>query len=184
MSFDNGEADEGAVWLYLGSEAGLATEAAWMVEGEQAGVNGDDVDDVIIGADKYDNPEINEGGAFVYLGLGDAVPAGWVPSDAPLLLSKPGGGAIQLDWGPSCLTSDGDYEIYEGQLGDFTSHEPQTCSTGGLTQSTFVPGSGSTYYLIVPASANREGSYGRSSDDLERPPGTVACLPQVIGSCD
>jgi hypothetical protein len=28
MSFDNGEADEGAVWLYLGSEAGLATEAS------------------------------------------------------------------------------------------------------------------------------------------------------------
>ena len=196
LTFENGEAGEGAVWLYLGSEAGLATEAAWMIEGDQAGaqsgrmavtagdVNGDGLDDVIVGADKYDNPEENEGAAFLYLGLGDAVPAGWVAADAPLLLSKPGGGAVQLDWGPSCLAGDADYEVYEGQLGDFASHEPRACSTAGATEFTLVPGSGSTYYLAVPASLNREGSYGRSSDDLERPPGGVACLPQVIGSCD
>jgi hypothetical protein len=193
--FDNDQSDEGAVFLYLGSEDGLSTENAWMVEGNQAGtlfgrrasragdVNGDGVSDVIIGAPRYDNGEDDEGVAFLHLGVAD-VPAGWVATDTPLLLDKASEVRIQLNWGPSCLAGDVDYEVYEGQLGDFASHAPQTCSTGGMTDTMFAPASGDSYYLIVPTSTTSEGSHGRSSDGMERSQGTDPCLRQVIGNCD
>ncbi len=193
---DNGETDEGAAFLYLGSQAGLSDEHAWMAEGDQNGAlfgfsartagdaNGDGVADVVVGAYNYDHGESDEGRAFLYLGSADIAPAGRVPADAPLLLAKGEGGALQLSWGPSCLAGDLDYEVYEGQLGDFASHTSRLCSTGGQTTITLVPGRGGTYFLIVPRSPNGEGSYGTTSARAERPPGSPACLPQAIGSCE
>jgi hypothetical protein len=191
--FDNEQTDEGAAYLFLGSEVGLSEDHVWMTESDQvdarlgkvgtAGdVNGDGVSDVIIGAYKYDNGEVDEGAAFLYLGLAD-VSAGWVPADTPLLLAKADGGKIHLSWGSSCLASDVDYEVYQGFLGDFAVHNSLTCSTGGLTEVTISPNLGSRYYLVVPTSTTSEGSYGTRSDGTERPPGTPACLPQAIGEC-
>ena len=48
---------------------------------------------------------------------------------------------------------------------------------------TSTPGAGSRYYLVVSQSANREGSYGSDSDDVERPPGGSVCLVQAIAAC-
>jgi hypothetical protein len=115
--------------------------------------------------------------------LAPDVPAGWVPTDTPLLLDKGPGTRLQLSWGASCLTSDVDYEIYQGTLGDFGSHDPLFCSTGGMTQKLISPAAGNTFYLIVPASTTSEGSYG-SSFIGERIPSTGACLLQEIGECD
>ncbi len=79
---DNGEADEGRAFLWLGSAAGIAASPAWNAEGNQPGasfgrsvasagdVNGDGYPDVIVGADRFDNGQPNEGRAFVYLGSG------------------------------------------------------------------------------------------------------------------
>jgi hypothetical protein len=79
-SRDNGEADEGQVFLYLGSAAGLATTPAWMAEGNAtfthfggsvagAGdVNGDGYADVLVGHSWYGNGQSNEGRALLYLG--------------------------------------------------------------------------------------------------------------------
>ena len=78
--FDNGQTNEGAAFVYLGSAAGLASTPAWQAEGDQAfaefgssvagagDVNGDGFADVIVGAPRFDNGQTGEGAAFVYLG--------------------------------------------------------------------------------------------------------------------
>ncbi|MCB9374242.1 MAG: FG-GAP repeat protein, partial [Microthrixaceae bacterium] len=78
--YDGGQTDEGSVYLYLGSAAGLSPTPAWSVESDQADsffggavasagdVNGDGYDDVVVGAFDYDDGQTGEGAAFVYLG--------------------------------------------------------------------------------------------------------------------
>src|SRR5262245_18952650 len=82
--YDNGQTDEGAAFVFLGSPSGIVfgglASAHALLEGDQPGarmgfsvasagdVNGDGYSDVIVGALEYDNPESNEGGAFVFLG--------------------------------------------------------------------------------------------------------------------
>jgi hypothetical protein len=73
-------APEGRAFVFHGGASGLSTTADWVAEADQedtsfggkvagAGdVNGDNYDDVIIGATGYDNGETNEGRAFVYHG--------------------------------------------------------------------------------------------------------------------
>ena len=79
-AYDNGQADEGRVYAYLGSASGLATTAAWIAESNQASasfghsvatagdVNGDGYSDVLVGAWAYDNGQADEGRAYAYLG--------------------------------------------------------------------------------------------------------------------
>jgi hypothetical protein len=113
--------------------------------------------------------------------------AGRVPdgsSGAPLQVGKATVGQITLAWSASCLGTDTDYEIYEGTIGgSFTSHTSIFCSTSGETTQTFLVSPASTYYLVVPRNAMREGSYGLTSAGTERPQGAFACLPQQIASC-
>lgn len=82
--YDNGNSNEGAVFLYYGSASGLGpngtpANADWTAEGGQdnafmatpvcAGdVNGDGYSDVLVGADSYDNDQIDEGRVWGYYG--------------------------------------------------------------------------------------------------------------------
>ena len=78
--YNNGQTSEGRAFAYLGSAAGLSATAAWTAESDQNGgqlgtsvatagdVNGDGFSDVVVGAPWYDNPQIEEGRAYVYLG--------------------------------------------------------------------------------------------------------------------
>jgi len=78
--YDNGQADEGAAFVYHGSASGLSPAASWIAESDQAGawfggsvatagdVNGDGYADVIVGADSYDNGQTDEGRAYMYYG--------------------------------------------------------------------------------------------------------------------
>ncbi|NOZ78472.1 MAG: hypothetical protein GXP48_04685, partial [Acidobacteria bacterium] len=89
--FDDGETDEGRVFVYYGSRAGLPTTASWSAESDQADayfgssvssagdVNGDGYVDVIVGATHYDNGETDEGRAYVFLGsaTGLSTTAAW-----------------------------------------------------------------------------------------------------------
>ncbi len=117
-----------------------------------------------------------------------ASPAGKVPdgddvSGTPLVLAKGLGGAVDLQWGVSCLGTDTDFAVYEGSLGAFTSHVPVVCSTTNLPMASLVPSAGNRYFIVVPRNASREGSYGRSSANVERPPSGAACLPQALAAC-
>jgi hypothetical protein len=81
-SYDNGETDEGRAFVYLGSVAGLFSDPTWSTESDQASallgrsvstagdVNGDGFDDVLVGASRYSNGELEEGRSFVYFGSG------------------------------------------------------------------------------------------------------------------
>jgi hypothetical protein len=115
-------------------------------------------------------------------GAGSA-PDGGPVAGSPLRVSRLPSGDVQLSWGASCSGSDADYEVYEGTLGNFTSHAPRLCTTSGSTTVTLTPGGDNTYYLVVPRNAVLEGSYGKNSSGAERPQGQNACYPQVVRTC-
>jgi len=83
---DAGHQDEGAAFVWYGAESapmGTPANAAWSAFGGQAGacfgysvagagdVNGDGYADIIVGADLYDDGQVDEGAAFVYHGSAD-----------------------------------------------------------------------------------------------------------------
>jgi hypothetical protein len=93
------------------------------------------------------------------------------------------GASLVLNWFGSCSVADNNYEVYEGAIGgNFTSHVPVNCATGGTT-STFAPAAGNRYYLVVPTNGATEGSYGKNKAGVERPASTAACAPQTVGTC-
>jgi hypothetical protein len=78
--FDAGQVNEGRVYVYHGSSSGLGTIPAWTAEGDQEGaqfghvvgtagdVNGDGYADLLVGANKYDSGQVDEGRVYVYHG--------------------------------------------------------------------------------------------------------------------
>lgn len=81
--YSNGQAYEGAVFIYRGSAAGLVTNNPYRLESDQVDarfghsiaptgdVNGDHYADIIIGAYLYDASQVNQGAAFLYFGRTD-----------------------------------------------------------------------------------------------------------------
>ena len=116
-------------------------------------------------------------------GASGSTPDGKFVIGTQLTLAKALAGDITLSWGNSCLGGDNDYEIYEGSLGDFESHSPILCTTGGQTTADVPLSATDSYFLVAPRSDTREGSYGRESGGSERSQGTSPCLPQQLGSC-
>ncbi len=92
--YDNGQTDEGIVWVFYGSASGPSSTPDWSVEsnqtngqlGEDTGlntagdVNGDGYDDVLIGRYNYSNGEASEGLVSLYYGSasGLSTTADWV----------------------------------------------------------------------------------------------------------
>jgi len=86
-AYDDGQEDEGAVFLYLGSPGGLSSAPARTWQGGQAGgrfgssvgcagdVNVDGFDDVLVGAPGFDAGESDEGVAFLFLGTASELPS-------------------------------------------------------------------------------------------------------------
>ncbi len=84
-SYNNGQTNEGAAFVYHGSASGLSTTASTQLEQNQASaefgisvasagdVNGDGYSDVIVGANKYDAGQTDEGAAFVYHGSSSGI---------------------------------------------------------------------------------------------------------------
>ena len=107
--------------------------------------------------------------------------------DGALRLSRSAQGDLTLTWGASCVSPNSS-SVYEGVLGDWTSHVPRTCNAPSTT-ATFLEPAGSAYYLVVPLQLNLnsidlEGSYGFLRDGSERPRGAQRCVPdQGIVEC-
>ena len=59
-----------------------------------------------------------------------------------LQIYKRPNGDVTLRWGDSCVLDDNDYEIYEGTVGDFTSHAAKACTTNENKFSTITPATG------------------------------------------
>ncbi len=86
-NYDNGHADEGAVFIYHGSLSGLLLTHNIMLESDQANaqfgysvstagdVNADSFFDIVVGANLYDNGESNEGRAYIYNGSASGISA-------------------------------------------------------------------------------------------------------------
>jgi hypothetical protein len=80
-AYDGGQTDEGRAYLYRGSAFGLTAGPAWTAEGDQANanygwsvatagdVNGDGYSDVVVGSNRFDSGQVNEGRAFAYRDL-------------------------------------------------------------------------------------------------------------------
>ncbi len=78
--YDNGQANEGVVFVHLGSPNGIKPVPAAVLEGNQSGaqlgisvalagdINGDSYSDLIAGANEFDQGQLNEGAAFVFYG--------------------------------------------------------------------------------------------------------------------
>ena len=89
--YDNGQDDEGRVWVYFGSSTGVLTSTAWYTESNRAAslfgatvsgagdVNNDGYDDLLVGSSEYANGQYNEGAAWLFYGAsGNALSAsGW-----------------------------------------------------------------------------------------------------------
>lgn len=104
------------------------------------------------------------------------VPDGrWIPGNQ-LTLGKGSGNYLHFEWDLSCIGTDSDYALYMGTIGDFGSHTPRNCSTGGSTTLSYWIGTTNNYFLIVPHNGTREGSYGEDSAGLSRGPGPDTCF--------
>lgn len=110
------------------------------------------------------------------------VPDGAGDAENPLRVGR-AGSVVQLDWDPSCLTSDDDYAVYEGTLGAWSTQIDVTCTTAGATFASFLPVSGNRYFLVVPHNGTRAGSYGFRSDGTPRPTNDT-CFPSSDAGCD
>ncbi len=115
--------------------------------------------------------------------VGECLPVGAVPALAtddtsPLRLAKRPDGSIGLTWDPSCSATDADFAVYEGELGEFTSHEASLCTTGGFTSIVHTPGDGDRYFLIVAHNGALEGAYGINTDGERIGARGATCLPR------
>jgi hypothetical protein len=91
--FDNGQTNEGRAFLYHGSAGGPSLAPDWTAENDQADaqfgtsasgagdVDGDGLDDVIVGAVLFDNGQTDEGRVFLYLGQPDCNDNGVADAD-------------------------------------------------------------------------------------------------------
>ncbi len=83
--YTNGEANEGAFFIYHGSATGINTTPAFVRESGQVNaqfgiavstagdINGDGYADVIVGSEFYDNGQTDEGAAFIYYGSASGI---------------------------------------------------------------------------------------------------------------
>jgi hypothetical protein len=92
--YDDGQADEGAAFVYLGSKNGLGASWSWKGEADQASAyfgasvagagdfNGDGCSDIVVGAPYYTSFSASEGEAFAWFGSPAGLGANGTPANS------------------------------------------------------------------------------------------------------
>ncbi len=111
--FENGQTDEGAAYLVLGSSTGGSPTWSWTAESNQASasfgrpvapagdVNDDGYADVLVGAIYYDNGPQDGGRAYAWYGSAAGLPTN------PSWMAETG--YLSMHWTPILYTADGGY---------------------------------------------------------------------------
>lgn len=78
-------------------------------------------------------------------------------------------GEVQVSYEPACDATD--HNLYWGDLAEVSSYawSAVKCAVGVSGQTTFAPGSGSVFYVVVGNASGKEGSYGTDSSGAQRP---------------
>jgi hypothetical protein len=118
--------DEGAVFLYLGSAAGLASSSTRLLTGVAGAnfgtavvgagdLNGDGFSDVAVGADLYQSGEVNEGAVYIFHGSSSGLPSvpAWIGQSNTVNAKLGGALAPGGD-----VNSDGYADLLVGAVGD------------------------------------------------------------------
>ena len=125
----------------------------------------------------------------VYLNHSVPPPAGEAALD-PGLIQVTGfslaTGMLDFTYGPACQAVN--HNVVLGDLASPArgSYSGIVCGIGTSGASSFNPGPGSVFFLVVGNNGTTEGSYGLTSQGIERPEATglAACdLPQALGAC-
>ncbi|PVD54080.1 hypothetical protein DC498_01425 [Terrimonas sp.] len=166
--FDNGETDEGVVWVYHGSATGIVTPYAILLEGNQinaqfgysvAGAgdnNADGYSDIVIGAPYFDKEETDEGAAFVYYGAASGI------NNAPVaILGSDQAGAHYGTWVNSSGDINGDG--YSDVVIGVPQYENGETNEGAIF---FYNGSGSTTGTTAAYTFNIAGTRISGAGDL------------------
>ncbi|HZI93357.1 MAG TPA: hypothetical protein VFE84_03880, partial [Patescibacteria group bacterium] len=176
--YDNGVADRGRVSVFAGSSTGPANQPLWIGEGDQAGArfgfslavaagfSGDNYGDLVIGAPGYDNGQVDEGRAYVYLGSPfgpGSIPARTMESDqtgAQLGISVASAGDINGDGRTDLILGASLYDTGQSNAG----RAQVWLGSAGLQP---LPGAAFFYY-VRPGNACGSGPLGFSSDGTAR----------------
>jgi hypothetical protein len=155
-----------------------ASELAGVFDVAPLDVDGDGWLDLVVG---------RSDGTRVWINQPPEPGSGQVPAADPgsMLRLARGSGDVELllSWGDSCSPLDTEFNVYQGTLGSFQSHEPLACHLDAHAMA-FAPAVGDGYYLVVPTDGSHEGSYGTTSGGAERQQGLEACDVQLVGACE
>jgi hypothetical protein len=110
---------------------------------------------------------------------------------ATIFLDYVAADAIEASWEASCNVDALPGQTYSIQAGDFDllnatgsySHAPLEDRCDFTSPTTFTPGPGSEYYLLIPSEGGREGGAGVDSTGTPRPQGGATCGLRRVTDC-